>query len=200
VDIDGSPKSKLAEQYKEIDKIAASHIANGSLRFLNRAKGTFRTADWWEWAESIGIEIPSQSKNATVAKAEENNQNQCIRGVISPKTPKEFGLAKEEKHDIEYKIATDLYLRMSNDSNVSEVGGGTMIFDYLKRVGTLRLEGGVEYFLKVENSSRDHRKDVGKRKYAGVMIGHNDSKKIDYFGFRKLMDEIELRKKQEKPQ
>lgn len=191
------PKSELAERYKEIDKIAASHIACGSLRFLNPTKGTFRTADWWAWAESTGIEIPSPSKNATVAQAEENNQNQCISGVISTKTPKESGLAREEKQDIEYKIANDLYVRMSNDPDVSEVGGGTMIFDYLKRVGTLRLEGGVEYFLHVKKSSRDNRKDVGKRKYAGVTISYTANGKLQNFGIRKLVSAFESRKKQE---
>jgi hypothetical protein len=64
------PNSEIEERCKELDKIAASHIANGSLVILDRIAGSVRIADWWTWAESIGVEIPSQAKSFNVARTE----------------------------------------------------------------------------------------------------------------------------------
>lgn len=46
------------QRYREILDIAGSHIANGSLRYLNRSVKTFRVTDWLLWLQRTDIPVP----------------------------------------------------------------------------------------------------------------------------------------------
>ena len=184
--------SRLVQSYQSIGQFPSDYVDINPHEFIR-------------WAESVGEEIPKGWQPIGAGPATEQ---QAARDVDHSETVEPI---EEQEHDqnpkndedisgIEFKIADDLYSRMSDGSSISDNPGGTIIFDYLTNAGTLELDDGTSYFLHNENLHEGQRKGIGNREYNGVTISHNTDGKLQSFSFRKLVDAFALRKRQEIPQ
>lgn len=195
---------RIRDRYDHLRKLMQSCRTAGTLVGTSPYSIDIEPSKFIEWAKSMGEPIPEDWKpiGAGQAKVEQaifeaDADKIEIVEPIEKQIPDQEHKNEKDSSTIESKIAEDLYNRMSDDPTISDIGGGTMMFDYLTNAGTLNLIDGTEYFLGTsERSQSDRRKDVGKRKYGDEMITYTSAEKLQKIGFRKLVDAFTLRKKQ----